>query len=146
LAELPMPSAVRLAVAQAKFYDAATSTYPGFAVSRQNYDVAQGFDGQGRLRSGVLEASWRSGGASTAELAAMKEFAQDPALQLVEACSVKEFGRGPQTPRNALIQYQGDDPEDGPIIRYTMITRKLRRDGSGRHTRHAASLEAASRF
>src|SRR5262249_5025474 len=101
LAERPMPTAVRLAVAPAKLYDAATSTYPGFAVSRQNYDVAQGFDGQGRLRSGVLEASWRSGGASTAELAAMKEFAQDPALQLVEASSVKEFGRGPQAPRNA---------------------------------------------
>ena len=146
LAELPMPSAVRLAAVQAKFYDAATSKYPGFTVSRRNYDVAQGFDGEGRLRSGVLEASWRSGGASTAELAAMKQFAQDPALQVVEACSVKRFGRGQQAPRKAVIQYQGDDPEDGPIIRYTMITRKLGRNGSGRRTQHAASLETASRF
>jgi Protein of unknown function (DUF3182) len=57
---------------------------PGFTVSRRNYDVAQGIDGEGQRRSGVLEASWRSGGASTAELAAMKEFAQDPTLQVVE--------------------------------------------------------------
>ena len=45
LAELPMPSTVRLAATQAKFYDAATSKCPGFAISRRNYDVAQGFDG-----------------------------------------------------------------------------------------------------
>ena len=62
------------------------------------------------------------GSASTAELAAMKEFAKDPALQVVEARSVKRFGSGQQAPREAIIQYQGDDPEDGPIIRYTTIT------------------------
>jgi hypothetical protein len=146
LAQLPMPSAVRLSAAQAKLYDAAMSVYPGFTASRRNYDVAQGFDGEGRRRSGVLEASWRSGGASAAELAAMKEFAQDPTLQVVEACAVKQFGRGHEVPRKAVIHYRGDDPEDGPIIRYTMITRKLARFGSRSSTRHAATVETMSRF
>jgi hypothetical protein len=127
LAHLSMPSAVRLAAVQAKVYDAAMCEYPGFTVSRRNYDIAQGFDGEGRRRSGVLEASWRSGGASTAELAAMKEFMQDPTLQVVEACAVKQFGVGHEAPRKAVIHYRGDDPEDGPIIRYTMVTQKLRR-------------------
>src|SRR5262249_60623357 len=92
LAELPMPSAVRLAAAQAKFYDAATSEYPAFTISRRNYDVAQGFDGQGRLRSGVLQASSRSGGASTAGRAAMKQFGRDPPLQVAEASPVHRLG------------------------------------------------------
>jgi Protein of unknown function (DUF3182) len=146
LAELPMPGTVRLAAAQAKLYDAATSEYPGFAASRRNYDVAQGFDGKGRRRSGVLEASWRSGGASTVELAAMKEFAQDPALQVVEASSVKRYGWGEQAPSKAVVHYCGDDPEDGPIIRYTMITRRLRRSGLRSNTRRVATLETTSRF
>ena len=39
------------------------------------------------------------GSASTAELAAMKEFAKNPALQVFEARSVKRFGGGQQAPR-----------------------------------------------
>src|SRR5262245_47730495 len=109
LVRLPMPRAVRLAAAQAKQYEDAMREYPGFMVSRRNYDVAQGLDGEGRSRSGVLEASWRSGGASTAELAALREFAQDPKLQVVEACAVKLFGKGHEAPRNAVVHYRGDE-------------------------------------
>jgi Protein of unknown function (DUF3182) len=142
LARLPMPGAVCLAAAQAKLYEDAMREYPGFLVSRRNYDVAQGLDGKGRRRSGVLEASWRSGGASTAELAALSEFARDPTVQVVEASAVKLFGKGHEAPRNAVVHYRGDDPEDGPITRYTMVTRKLKRDDAGYSTRHAEMLEA----
>jgi hypothetical protein len=120
--------------------------YPGFIASRRNYDVAQGLDGKGRKRSGVLEASWRSGGASTAELAALREFAQDCTLQIVEARAVKLFGSGQEAPRNALVHYRGDDPDDGPITRYTMVTRRLKRNDVDHYTRHPASLEIASAF
>lgn len=126
LDSLPMRTAVRLAVAQARSYDQAASEYPGFLASRRNYDVGQGLDGAGRWQSGVLEASWRSGGASTAELAALIAFAQDPALQVFEASTVKEFGRARKAPRYSTIHFEGDDPEDGPILRYTVVTRKLR--------------------
>ena len=146
LARLPMPDAVRLAAAQAKLYENAMREYPGFMVSRRNYDVAQGLDGKGRRRSGVLEASWRSGGASTAELAALREFAQDPTLQVVEARAVKLFGRGHEVPRNAVVHYRGDDPDDGPITRYTMVTRKLKRNDPDHYARHPGVLETASAF
>jgi len=146
LARLPMPGAVRLAITQAILYEDAMREYPGFMVSRRNYDVAQGLDGKGRRRSGVLEASWRSGGASTAELAALREFAQDPTLHVVEASAVKLFGTGHEAPRNAVVHYRGDDPEDGPITRYTMVTRKLNRNDAGYGTRHAATLETTLAF
>jgi hypothetical protein len=122
LDELPMREEVRLAVTQARSYDQAASVYSGFLASRRNYDVGQGLDSEGRWRSGVFEASWRSGGASTAELAALTEFARDPALQVIEASAVKEFGTAREPPRGSVIHFHGDDPEDGPILRYTTIT------------------------
>jgi hypothetical protein len=142
LARLPVPRAVRLAVAQAQQYEDAMREYRGFMVSRRNYDVAQGLDGEGRRRSGVLEASWRSGGASTAELAALREFVQDPTLLVVEAHAVKLFGRGHKAPRNAVVHYRSDDPDDGPITRYTMITRKLKSNDVDRYARHGVGLLA----
>jgi hypothetical protein len=126
LGRLPMGTEVRVAVAQARTYDEAMSEYPGFFASRRNYDVGQGADSEGQWRSGVFEASWRSGGASTAELAAMTAFARDPGLQAFEASTVKEFGKGRDAPRGAVVHFRGDDPQDGPILRYTVVQRTLR--------------------
>lgn len=123
---LPMQKEIRLAVDQARAYDQATSEYPGFLASRRNYDVGQGFDDEHQWRSGVFEASWRSGGASTAELAAVTEFERDPTLQMVEASAVKEFGSVREAPRGSVVHFQGDDPEDGPLLRYTLVMRALR--------------------
>jgi Protein of unknown function (DUF3182) len=125
LAELPMPADVRLGVDQARTYEAAMSAYPGFMASRRNYDIGQGLDAHGKWRSGVLESSWRSGGASTAELAALTAFAQDPGLQVVTACSVKQYGSSREPPPNASVHFSGNDPQDGPIIRYTVVARAL---------------------
>ncbi|ODM71877.1 DUF3182 family protein [Bradyrhizobium elkanii] len=126
LEDLPMDPQARLAVAQARTYDRSTASFPGFLASRRNYDVGQGLDARGHWRSGVLEASWRSGGASTAELAALTAFARDSALQVVKATSVKRFGRLRNPPPGAVIHFEGDDPEEGPLLRYTMVTRALR--------------------
>lgn len=63
------------AIAQARAYHAAVlGCYPGMFASRCNYDVAQGCDEAGRRYSGVLEQSWRIGGASGAEVAALAAF------------------------------------------------------------------------
>ena len=136
LETLPLDSKARLAITQARIYDCNAAQYPGFFASRRNYDVGQGVDGRGQWQSGVFEASWRAGGASTAELAALKAFAQDPALQVVEATSVKRFGRPRKPPAGALVHFQGNDPEEGPLVRYTVLTRSLRhvamKPGSGR--------------
>jgi hypothetical protein len=122
LMELPMSKEVRLGVEQAMAYEMAIDTYPGFMASRRNYDVGQGLDAQGKWRSGVLESSWRSGGASTAELAALTAFAQDPGLQVINVCSIKDYGSGHQPPPHATVHFRGNDPQDGPIIRYTVAT------------------------
>jgi Protein of unknown function (DUF3182) len=127
LEELPMDAAARLAVCQARTYDRYADRFPGFLASRRNYDVGQGIDGRGQWRSGVFEASWRSGGASTAELAALMAFTQDSTLQVVEATSVKQFGRQMTIPAGAVVHFHGDDPEDGPLLRYTVVTRAIRR-------------------
>jgi hypothetical protein len=126
LDRVPMSPEVRRGVAQARTYDRAASEFPGFLASRRNYDVGQGLDGEGHWRSGVFEASWRSGGASTAELAALTAFAQDPSLHVFEASTVKDFGPARAAPRHAIIHFEGDDPEEGPILRYTMVMRALR--------------------
>ena len=63
---------------------------------------------------------------STYELAALTAFVHDPSLQVFEASTVKDFGRAREAPRHALIHFEGDDPEDGSILRYTLVTRALR--------------------
>jgi hypothetical protein len=126
LEALPMEAKTRLAVTQAQMYDRNTTKYPHFVASRRNYDVGQGVDGNGQWRSGVFEASWRSGGASTAEVAALTAFAGNPRLQVVEAASVKDYGKPRKIPAGAAVHFHGDDSEEGPLIRYTTVARALR--------------------
>ena len=52
------------------------------------------------------------------------EFAQNPAVQVIEASAVKEFGRAPTIPLGSVIHFWGDDPEEGPLVRYTLVTRQ----------------------
>src|SRR5262249_33005855 len=118
---LQMSPEVRAAVAAARRYDEATEEFHGFTASRRNYDVAQGIGVDGRPRSGVLEPSWRVGGASSAELAAFAAFARDPSLEIVGASHVEEFGTGRRAPAEAIVEFQGDDPEAGPLLRYTIV-------------------------
>jgi hypothetical protein len=127
LEALPMAPDVRAAVTAARRYDAATQEFPGFMASRRNYDVCQGIGADGRARSGVLEPSWRIGGASSAELAAAAAFARDPYLQIVRASHVEEYGRDRQPPADAVVDFQGDDPEAGPLLRYTLVKPQSRR-------------------
>src|SRR5215813_13138804 len=118
---LPMSPEVRAAVAAARRYDEAAEEFHGFTASRRNYDVAQGIGADGRPRSGVLEPSWRIGGASSAELVALTAFARDPSLKVVRASHVEEFGEGRQAPVDAIVAFQGNDPEAGPLLRYTIV-------------------------
>src|SRR5262249_60729126 len=90
---LQMSPEGRAAVAAARRYDEATEEFHGFTASRRNYGGAQGVGVDGRPRSGVIEPSWRVGGASSAELAAFAAFARDPSLQIVGASHVEEVGK-----------------------------------------------------
>jgi hypothetical protein len=119
---LELSPAARLAVAQARAYDAAaTACFPEMLVSRRNYDVAQGVDAEGRRRSGVLEQSWRIGGASGAEIAALEAFRAEPALRAVRASTVEVYGKGAAPPPHATVCFRGTDDRVGPITKYTLV-------------------------
>lgn len=117
----------RTAVEQAMVYDrAAMACFAGMYASRCNYDVAQGFDEGGRWRSGVLEQSWRIGGASGAEIAALEAFAADPALQVVRTSTHEvypEAGSPGTVPDGARVHFDGVDEEVGRLIKYAQVDR-----------------------
>jgi Protein of unknown function (DUF3182) len=117
-----MSAEASAALVAARRYDEATEEFHGFTASRRNYDVARGTGADGWPQSGVLEPSWRVGGASSAELAAMAAFARDPSLEIVRASHVEEYGERRRAPADAIVEFQGDDPEAGPLLRYTIVT------------------------
>ena len=115
--------AVRRAVDQALVYDsAAKDCFAGFFASRINYDIAQGLDGQGEWRSGVLEQSWRAGGATGAEIAALEVFKASPRQSTVRARCVEIFGACQPVPSGAVVYFQGVDSRAGPLTKYTTVS------------------------
>ncbi len=113
-----VPDHIRTAIEQATAFDAAAcQCLPGFLASRRNYDVAQGQDAHNRLVSGVLEQSWRIGGASSAEVAALEMFARDPQLQWVRAASIERYGAQHEVPAGASVLFRGADEQVGFITK-----------------------------
>lgn len=122
LLELSFPEEVVQAIAQARVYHvAAMTSFAGMFASRCNYDVIQGVDDQGRRRSGVLEQSWRAGGCSGAEVAALAAFRADPSLRTVRASTTEIYGADPVVPPDAEIYFQGIDERTGPLIKYSRL-------------------------
>jgi hypothetical protein len=122
LQRLPVAPQTRRAIALARTYDEAAHAELGVLASRRNYDVACGRDAKGRARSGVLEASWRIGGASGAELAAIARFRDDPGLSVLHASCVEAYGAGHEPPPRATIHFSGTDPAAGPMLCYAHVS------------------------
>lgn len=121
LARLTLKPSLRLAIDQATvFHAAVVACFPGFMASRINYDVAQGRDRSGLWYSGVLEQSWRVGGATGAEVAALEVFKNQPQLSLVRASCLEVFGET-ELPPGARVNYSGDDPEVGRLTKYSLV-------------------------
>lgn len=122
LLALNLPQETRTAISQARAYHAAAiASYPGMFASRCNYDVAQGMDDAGQWRSGVLEQSWRIGGASGAEIAALESFVADPRLDVICASTTEIYHPNPTLPQDAAVYCQQIDERVGPITKYTQI-------------------------
>ncbi len=122
LLALDLPETTRLAVSQAQVYDeAASACYRHFFASRRNYDIAQGIDGRGQPRSGVLEQSWRIGGASSAEIAALEAFRQGSAVRSVKASSIELYGEQQQVPAGAQVLFRDEDADVGFITKCVMV-------------------------
>jgi hypothetical protein len=121
LLSLALAPEVRTAVEQALLYDsAAQASFPGFFASRINYDVAQGLMPGGQWRSGVLEQSWRAGGATGAEIAALEAFQADPQRRVVRASGYEVFGPCDALPPGAVVYFRGVDDQVGPLTKYTV--------------------------
>lgn len=121
LNRLSLPDHMRIAVEQAHAYDVATSVFPEMFASRRNYDVAQGTNARGQWRSGVLEQSWRMGGATGAEIAALEAFKSDPALQVVHASTFEIYGESQAPPPHATVYFRGVDEHVGLLTKYTTV-------------------------
>jgi hypothetical protein len=121
LLKLDLPDDVRLAIQQAQVFDsAADEAYPGFYASRRNYDIAQGRASDGKPRSGVLEQSWRMGGASSAEMAALQSFVNDPGMRAIRVSSVETYIEQP-LPAHAIEVYRGPAQDSDFLLKYVTV-------------------------
>jgi hypothetical protein len=121
LLKLDLPDDVRLAIEQAQVFDAAANeAYPRFYASRRNYDIAQGLDSNGKPRSGVLEQSWRMGGASSAEVAALQSFVNDPDMRAIRVSSVETYIDQP-LPADAIEVYRGPAENSEFLLKYVTV-------------------------
>ncbi|OOV93948.1 DUF3182 family protein [Pseudomonas sp. MF4836] len=121
LLALDLPQDVRLAVQQAQVFDsAADEVYPGFFASRRNYDIAQGRAADGQVRSGVLEQSWRMGGASSAEVAALQAFINNPGMRAINVASVETYS-DQALPADAIEVYRGPADNSDFLLKYVTV-------------------------
>lgn len=121
LLTLELPLEARLAIKNARTYEAAAArAFAGWLASRRNYDVAQVVDHDGCRSCGVLEQSWRIGGASAAEIAALEAFRADPSLRSVRATCIESYGEHP-VPPDAVVYFRGVDDQVGHIIKYSEV-------------------------
>ena len=113
---------VRTAIVQAaRFDEAAQGLLPGLMATRRNYDVLLGHDRTGARRSAVLEQSWRVGGASGPEIAALEAFRAEPGRRRVRASCFEVYGDAPRPPPGASVYYDGNDPKVGRLMKYTVL-------------------------
>ncbi|MBY8946923.1 MULTISPECIES: DUF3182 family protein [unclassified Pseudomonas] len=121
LLTLDLPDGVRQAIEQAQVFDAAADeAYPGFYASRRNYDIAQGLDSHGQRCSGVLEQSWRMGGASSAEVAALQSFINHPGLKAIHVSSVETYV-DQALPADAIEVYRGPAENSDFLLKYVTV-------------------------
>ena len=124
LLDLDLEPDARAAISHARTYDrAAREFYAGLFASRCNYDVARGRDREGRTYCGVLEQSWRIGGASGAEIGALEAFRDTPELRAVRAQCTEVYGESAAPPADATVYFRGIDPEVGLITKYVTVKR-----------------------
>lgn len=120
----PLPSDMRESVERAVAFDTLADLHlPGLIASRRNYDVICGQNTDSKGKIGVLEQSWRVGGATGAEIAALEVFARMPRAIAAQTRTVEAYGQGhlQELPDGATIYYRGNEPELGPLLKYACV-------------------------
>jgi hypothetical protein len=121
LQHVPLPCEAAAAIAKVQHYEAQISqAYPGFFASRRNYDVVHGHDARGLERSGVLEQSWRFGGASPAEILAMEVLVAEPSVPWLDAMTYETWEDEP-IPGDAVVYFQGQVASLGHLTKYARV-------------------------
>jgi len=120
LNQLQSPVAHRI-VENARRYDEAARQHLGLVASRRNYDVLVGPITENGVRCGVLEQSWRVGGASPAEVLAIEKLTQDETVIAVQAMVRETQDQKPAFKEKDFIVYAGDDDFGRPLHKYARI-------------------------
>jgi hypothetical protein len=110
-----------MAVHLAMEFDQLADRHLGIVASRRNYDVIAGKTATGEMKCAVLEQSWRMGGATGAEIAALQAFAERPELHHVPAATVERYGHDRMPPEGSTIYFHGVDPKLGPHLKYAVL-------------------------
>jgi len=119
LLKLDIAPNVQSIIIKARAYETAVAeVFPEWMASRRNYDVAEVTDSATHV--GVLEQSWRIGGASPAEIAALQAFQADSGLRALRAASAEIYGTA-EVPPQASVHFQGIDERLGPITKYSVV-------------------------
>ena len=113
----------RHALECARRYDAAVeAVHPGFFASRRNYDVIAGHDAHGDWRCGVLEQSWRMGGASPAEIVALEAFLSPGfAGEALTASCHESHDPAHRPPAQAQVHFHDPHALRGPLLKYAVV-------------------------
>lgn len=111
----------RKIVEKAIRYDEAARQHLGLVASRRNYDVLVGPITENGVRCGVLEQSWRVGGASPAEILAMEKLMQDESVTAVQAFLRESRDEAPTFRDDDFIVYSGEDDFGQPLHKYARI-------------------------
>lgn len=120
LHQVQSPVARRI-VENARRYDEAALQHLGLVASRRNYDVLVGPITENGVRCGVLEQSWRVGGASPAEVLALEKLAQDETVTAVQAVLRESYGQPSTFNEDDFVVYVGDDDFGRPLHKYARI-------------------------
>jgi hypothetical protein len=122
LRHVPLPRHAGDAIARVQHYESTIAqAYPGFFASRRNYDVVHGRDAKGIERCGVLEQSWRFGGASPAEILALEVLCAAPGVPWLDAMTYETYEDEP-VPGDALVYFQGQVASLGRLTKYARVT------------------------
>ena len=78
------------------------------------------YNAESRMRSGVLEQSWRIGGASGAEVMALEAFRRDRRRMHIRCATVEVYDSEGPVPDGAFVYYRGVDANAGPLTKYAV--------------------------
>ena len=120
LEQLALLPHVRAAV-DAGAYDEAMRAYPGFMASRRNYDVGRGIDADGRRRFGVLNPRGALAVPAARNFSRRLHSHGTPTLRSSRHLAWSNWQQ-PQPPPDAVVHFHGEDPEAGPVLRYSVVT------------------------